>query len=81
LAAPDAAFWFYPSLHMKIALIGSRGIPARYSGFEQFYEQLAIRPLSALTVAAIFDPARTIRRVYKNISPKNTSAGRGLNRW
>lgn len=28
---------------MKIALLGSRGIPARYSGFETFYEQLAIR--------------------------------------
>lgn len=28
---------------MKIALIGSRGIPARYSGFETFYEQLAVR--------------------------------------
>lgn len=28
---------------MKIALLGSRGIPASYSGFETFYEQLAIR--------------------------------------
>jgi len=28
---------------MKIAFIGSRGIPARYSGFEQFYEQIAVR--------------------------------------
>jgi len=28
---------------MKIALIGSRGIPACYSGFETFYENLAIR--------------------------------------
>jgi len=28
---------------MKIALLGSRGIPARYSGFETFYEQLAVR--------------------------------------
>jgi glycosyltransferase involved in cell wall biosynthesis len=28
---------------MNIALLGSRGIPARYSGFETFYEQLAIR--------------------------------------
>ncbi len=28
---------------MKIALIGSRGIPARYSGFETFYEQLGVR--------------------------------------
>ena len=28
---------------MKIAFMGSRGIPACYSGFETFYEQLAIR--------------------------------------
>ena len=28
---------------MRIALLGSRGIPARYSGFETFYEQLAVR--------------------------------------
>lgn len=28
---------------MKIALLGSRGIPASYSGFETFYEQLALR--------------------------------------
>lgn len=28
---------------MKIAFLGSRGIPARYSGFETFYEQLSTR--------------------------------------
>ena len=28
---------------MKIAFLGSRGIPARYSGFETFYEQISIR--------------------------------------
>lgn len=28
---------------MKIALVGSRGIPASYSGFETFYEQLSVR--------------------------------------
>lgn len=28
---------------MKVAFLGSRGIPARYSGFETFYEQLATR--------------------------------------
>jgi len=28
---------------LKIALIGSRGIPARYSGFETFYEELGSR--------------------------------------
>ncbi len=29
--------------HLKIAMLGSRGIPAYYSGFETFYENLAIR--------------------------------------
>jgi len=28
---------------LRIAFLGSRGIPARYSGFETFYEQLAVR--------------------------------------
>lgn len=28
---------------LKIAFLGSRGIPARYSGFETFYEQLSVR--------------------------------------
>jgi glycosyltransferase involved in cell wall biosynthesis len=28
---------------LRIALLGSRGIPANYSGFETFYEQLAVR--------------------------------------
>ncbi len=28
---------------MRIAFLRSRGIPATYSGFETFYEQLAVR--------------------------------------
>lgn len=28
---------------LRVALMGSRGIPATYSGFETFYEQLAVR--------------------------------------
>ena len=39
---------------MKIAFIGSRGIPARYSGFETFYEQLGTRLAAArATFAAL----------------------------
>lgn len=30
-------------MYMKIALVGSRGIRARYSGYEQYYEQFAVR--------------------------------------
>ncbi|RYY96914.1 MAG: DUF1972 domain-containing protein [Comamonadaceae bacterium] len=32
-----------PQRKLRIALMGSRGIPASYSGFETFYEQLAVR--------------------------------------
>jgi glycosyltransferase involved in cell wall biosynthesis len=32
-----------PEEPLRIALMGSRGIPASYSGFETFYEQLAVR--------------------------------------
>ena len=32
-----------PVRPLRIALMGSRGIPASYSGFETFYEQLAVR--------------------------------------
>lgn len=32
-----------PTAGLRIALMGSRGIPASYSGFETFYEQLAVR--------------------------------------
>jgi len=36
---------YTPAAHrpLRIALMGSRGIPATYSGFETFYEQLAVR--------------------------------------
>ncbi len=34
---------FFMGKTMKIALIGTRGIPASYSGFETFYENLAVR--------------------------------------
>ncbi len=56
--------------NMRIALIGSRGIPARYSGFEQFYEQLSLR-LSELghdvTVYNRSHFIKDIRHKYKGI--------------
>jgi glycosyltransferase involved in cell wall biosynthesis len=33
----------HPPKRLRIALMGSRGIPAQYSGFETFYEQIARR--------------------------------------
>ena len=32
---------------MKIAMLGSRGVPASYSGFETYYEQLGARLVAA----------------------------------
>ena len=40
---------------MKIAFLGSRGIPARYSGFETFYEQLSIRLVKRGHEVAVFN--------------------------
>lgn len=46
---------------MKIALIGSRGIPARYSGFETFYEQLAVRLAARGHAVTVYNRAHFIR--------------------
>ncbi len=41
---------------MKLAILGTRGIPARYGGFETFAEQLAIRLARSGIDVAIFCP-------------------------
>jgi len=48
---------------MKIALIGSRGIPARYSGFETFYEQLGVRLSARGHDVAVYNRSHFIRDV------------------
>lgn len=48
---------------MKIALIGSRGIPARYSGFETFYEQLAVRLAARGHAVTVYNRSHFIRDV------------------
>jgi glycosyltransferase involved in cell wall biosynthesis len=48
---------------MKIAFLGSRGIPARYSGFETFYEQLAVRLVQRGHHATVYNRSHFIKDV------------------
>lgn len=48
---------------MKIAFLGSRGIPARYSGFETFYEQLATRLAERGHAVTVYNRSHFIRDV------------------
>jgi glycosyltransferase involved in cell wall biosynthesis len=48
---------------MNIALLGSRGIPARYSGFETFYEQLATRLVQRGHQVTVYNRSHFIRDV------------------
>lgn len=50
---------------MKIALVGSRGIPARYSGFEQFYEQFAVRLAERGHDVTVYNRSHFIKDVKK----------------
>ena len=55
---------------MKIAFLGSRGIPARYSGFETFYEQLAVRLAQRGHQVTVYNRSHFIRDVkgaYKGV--------------
>ncbi len=55
---------------MKIAFLGSRGIPARYSGFETFYEALATRLADRGHSVTVYNRAHFIpevKRQYKNV--------------
>ena len=48
---------------MRIGLLGSRGIPARYSGFETFYEQIAIRLVKRGHEVTVYNRSHFIRDV------------------
>jgi glycosyltransferase involved in cell wall biosynthesis len=48
---------------LRIAFLGSRGIPARYSGFETFYEQLATRLAARGHAVTVYNRAHFIRDV------------------
>jgi rhamnosyltransferase len=49
-------------MHMRIAIIGSRGIPAKYGGFETFAENIAINLLNryAYTVTVVCDAEQKV---------------------
>lgn len=48
---------------LNVAFIGSRGIPARYSGFETFYEQLATRLAARGHAVTVYNRANFIRDI------------------
>ena len=48
---------------MRIALLGTRGIPARYSGFETFYEQLAVRLVQRGHQVTVYNRSHFIKDV------------------
>lgn len=50
---------------MKIALLGSRGVPARYSGFETFYEQLGTRLAERGHQVTVYNRSHFIRDVKR----------------
>lgn len=50
---------------LKIGFIGSRGIPARYSGFEQFYEQFAVRLVERGHDVTVYNRSHFIKDVKK----------------
>ena len=55
---------------MKLAFIGSRGVPARYSGFETFYEQLAVRLVERGHEVTVYNRSHFIKDIqgeYKGI--------------
>lgn len=50
---------------MKIALLGTRGIPARHSGFETFYEQLAVRLVTRGHEVTVYNRSHFIKDIGK----------------
>ncbi|MCX5814649.1 MAG: glycosyltransferase [Proteobacteria bacterium] len=50
---------------MRIALLGTRGIPARYSGFETFYEQLAVRLVKRGHEVTVYNRSHFIKDIRK----------------
>lgn len=50
---------------MRIALLGSRGVPARYSGFETFYEQLGSRLAARGHAVTVYNRSHFIRDIQR----------------
>ena len=51
---------------MKIAFLGSRGIPARYSGFETFYEEISTRLVNRGHQVTVYNRSHFIKDIEKN---------------
>src|ERR1700722_1936818 len=56
--------------HMKLAILGCRGIPAQYGGFETFAEQLATRLVMMGVDVTVFCPTDTPRAevIYRGVT-------------
>ncbi|HBY02541.1 MAG TPA: glycosyl transferase family 1 [Rikenellaceae bacterium] len=56
---------------MRIALLGTRGTPARYSGFETFYEQLATRLVKRGHQVTVYNRShfiKDVKREYRGVN-------------
>ena len=53
---------------MRIAILGTRGIPARYGGFETFAEELAVRLASRGHQVCVYSRARHPESQYRGVS-------------
>jgi len=62
---------------MRIAILGSHGIPARYGGFETFAEQLAVRLVERGHKVTVFcEKAERARKRYKGVELRHIPAYR-----
>ncbi|MGA8729421.1 MAG: DUF1972 domain-containing protein [Terracidiphilus sp.] len=55
---------------LKLAILGTRGIPARYGGFETFAEELAVRLVSRGASVTVFCPAHSTKsdETYRGVT-------------
>src|SRR6478736_76230 len=53
---------------MRIAILGTRGIPARYGGFETFAEELATRLAARGHEVSVYCRERYSESVYRGVS-------------
>lgn len=60
---------------MRLAILGSRGIPARYGGFETFAEQLAVRLVERGYEVTVFcEAVGGVREEYKGVRLRHIRA-------
>ncbi|MDP9169899.1 MAG: DUF1972 domain-containing protein, partial [Acidobacteriota bacterium] len=52
---------------MRIALLGTRGIPANYGGFETFAEELSVRLVARGHSVVVYCRANPDRRQYRGV--------------